>query len=72
MNTLFYYDENMTLAKLINMRDEALRLCPNKRAKKKYIQKLYFGDRYFYGHKRQLEYICKEYGYDIKNWYAII
>lgn len=73
MKKLYYYDENMTLEKLIGIRQEALRQCPNKKARLKYIRQIDSADeRFFYGYKYQLEYLCKEYGYDINDWYAII
>jgi len=37
MKKLYYYDKDMTLAKLIEIRNEALRLCPNKMARLAYI-----------------------------------
>lgn len=68
---LYYYDPNMTLTKLCNIQQEANLNCQTKYGRKKFIAYYKDENNFFYGSKKQLKEFCKEYDFNIDDFYKI-
>ena len=69
---LYYYDEEMNLAKLFNIRNVARLNCQTSNQRKKFIEQYKSNEGFLYGSEKELEKYCQDFSLDKENYYKII
>jgi len=72
MKNLFYFNDQMSLSHLYNIREEARLNCQTSTDKKKFIRFYESDESFFYGSEKELERYCQDYDLDKENFYKII
>ena len=72
MKNLFYFNDQMSLDHLYNIREEARLNCQTSTDKKKFIRFYESDESFFYGSEKELERYCQDYDLDKENFYKII
>ena len=68
---LFLFDSEMSLSRLYNLREEARLNCQTSNQRKKFIDYYKDENNFFYGSEKQLKEFCKQYDFNIDDFYKI-